>query len=88
MLEQKHNEEPKADAANSQPAYCKTDVSGCVSSPENKVGDVQNVIISSGVVKLHFVYTKEVMQLPTDFLLHVLKERLLDMEGVTAQMSL
>lgn len=28
MLEQKHNEEQKADAANSQPAYCKTDVSG------------------------------------------------------------
>ena len=27
MLEQKHNEEQNADAANSQPAYCKTDVS-------------------------------------------------------------
>lgn len=27
MLEQKHNEEQKADAAKGQPAYCKTDVS-------------------------------------------------------------
>ncbi len=36
MLEQKHNEEQNADAANSQPAYCKTDVSGTQSdvSPE------------------------------------------------------
>lgn len=35
MLKQKHNEEQKADVANSQPAYCKTDVTGRISSNDN-----------------------------------------------------
>lgn len=50
MLEQKHNEEQNADAANCQPAYCKTDVSSCISSPNNKDGLQEKDFLDYGYV--------------------------------------
>jgi hypothetical protein len=50
MLEQKQNNEKNADAALGQPAYCKTDVTGCISSPKTKDGLKEKDFLSYGYV--------------------------------------
>ena len=50
MLKQKHNEEQKADVELGQPAYCKTDVTGCISSPNTKDGLQEEDFLNYGYV--------------------------------------